>query len=75
MHKPQLAGLALCCAGFVIMCFKTVYTNTPHVGEGIMILGVIVLGSHHFWHIKRVPRDISTRSALASFAGEERGGA
>jgi hypothetical protein len=74
MHKPQLAGLALCCAGFVIMCFQTVYTHAPRIGEGVMILGVAVLGSHHFWRIRRVPRDYSPGPALVPLAGEERGG-
>lgn len=49
MPRPQIWGLALCVAGFALMGCKTFSSSAHLFGTWAMILGVLVLGTHHFW--------------------------
>lgn len=48
MPGLQVLGLGLCTLGFVLMCCKTIAPSAYFVGCGCMLLGVAVMGTHHF---------------------------
>ncbi|WP_205747609.1 HPP family protein [Desulforhopalus sp. IMCC35007] len=57
MDKAQILGLGLCAMSFALMCCKLVAPNFYYVGIWLMTIGVVVLGSHHFYELLRIDSD------------------
>jgi len=53
LPRPQVAGLALCVAGLVLMSCKPFSPAVYGAGLWGMGLGGLVLGTHHFWGTAR----------------------
>ena len=52
MPRPQLFGLVFCSVGFGLMCCKQFLPPAHLAGIGCMLLGVGVMGTHHFRRIR-----------------------
>ncbi|AMK10791.1 HPP family protein [Pseudodesulfovibrio indicus] len=53
MQLPQIAGLAVCAAGFALLCLQRLLPAAHTAGTAVMLLGVALLGTHHFFGIRR----------------------
>jgi len=49
MAKADIAGTGICLAGFILMCLKTLSEAAYLCGLGVMLLGVLMLSTHHFF--------------------------
>ena len=54
MPKAQILGLCLCTLALAAMSLKPVSQQVNSAGHWIMYLGVLIMGTHHFWHGKAV---------------------
>lgn len=52
MHKEQILGLLICTVGFVLISLGSVHITLASIGHWIMLCGVLILGTHHFWRLK-----------------------
>lgn len=50
MHKPQVLGVCLCTLALAAMSLKPISQGANLAGHWIMYLGVLIMGTHHFWH-------------------------
>ncbi|MCT4534668.1 HPP family protein [Halodesulfovibrio sp.] len=51
MDKPQVVGMSICMLSFALMCCKETFETIYVIGLAGMVTGVLVLGTHHFWHL------------------------
>ncbi|MBI9082963.1 MAG: HPP family protein [Desulfobacterales bacterium] len=49
MSRPDMAGCAICLAGFVLMCLRALSEGIYVAGLWIMLAGVLVLSTHQFF--------------------------
>ncbi len=56
MEKPQIVGVALCSASFILMSFLHMSKTAHSIGIVGMLSGVTVLATHHFFEFKRNPK-------------------
>ncbi len=54
MEKPDIIGTEICILGFLLMCFKPWLEIIYLAGLLVMLVGVIVLSTHHFFSAKIV---------------------
>lgn len=48
LPKPQALGLGFCILGFTLMCCKRIASTVHFAGVWCMLLGVLIMGIHHF---------------------------
>jgi len=65
MGRLDSAGTVLCCTAALLMCFKVVNETVYEVGLGLMVLGLLVLGTSHFFAARYVRRQEAPESPSA----------
>ena len=53
MPKGQVVSLCLCTAGLILMSLKGICPTGGRIGQWTMLLGVLIMGTHHFWRVRK----------------------